>query len=104
MSKSIFKTSPLDQNISNKINEKKQCPVCLLMLDNKSFINHIKSCGTSHNLPSNIIIEALNLQERQAAERRALGLPKAIINQDVKKKRCHINKQSKLKVYYLLFI
>lgn len=97
-SQSVFKTSLLDQNISNKINEKKECPVCLLMLEDKSFINHIKSCGTSHNLSSKVLIKALNLQERQAAEREALGLPKCTKNQDVKKPKCRVNKQSKLKV------
>jgi hypothetical protein len=74
------------------------------MLDDKSFTNHVKSCAASHNLSSKILIEALNLHERQVAERLALGLPKCNTNQDIKKKRCHINKQSKSKVYFILYL
>lgn len=103
-SQSVFKTSYLDKNITDKINEKKQCPICLLMLDEKSFINHVKTCGTSHNLSSKVLIKALDLQERQAAERQALGLPNCTKNQVIKKKKCHVNKQSKLKVLYIYIL
>ncbi|XP_022174461.1 uncharacterized protein LOC111036656 [Myzus persicae] len=96
MSQSVFKTSPV-RNVPDVINESKQCPVCLQMIDLKHFINHVKSCGTSHNLSSEVLIKAVDLQERQAAEREALGLPKLTKNKDVKfKKKC--TKQTKLKI------
>ncbi|XP_060873200.1 uncharacterized protein LOC132947037 isoform X2 [Metopolophium dirhodum] len=96
MSQSVFKTSPV-QNVPDVINESKQCPVCLQMIDLKNFINHVKSCGTSHNLSSEVLIKAVDLQERQTAEREALGLPKLTKSRDVKiKKKC--TKQSKLKI------
>lgn len=98
MSQNIFKTSPV-QNVCDVINESKQCPVCSQMLDVKHFINHVKTCGSSHNLSSEVLIKAVNLQERQAAEREALGLPKLTKSRDVKKKKC--SKQTKLKVYFL---
>lgn len=69
------------------------------MIDVKKFIIHVKSCGTSHNLSSKVLIEAVDLQERQTAEREALGLPILTKNLDVKKKKkCKVNKQTKLKV------
>jgi len=96
MSQSAFKISPV-QNVSDVINESKQCPVCLQIIDLKKFINHVKSCGTSHNLSSEVLIKAVDLQERQTAEREALGLPKGTKSKDVKiKKKC--TKQTKLKV------
>lgn len=98
MSQNVFKTSSV-QNVSDVIerNECKQCPVCLQMIDLKHFIHHVKSCGTSYNLSSDVLIKAVDLQERQTAEREALGLPKLTKNRDVKtKKKC--NKQTKLKV------
>uniref|UniRef100_A0A2S2N7L0 Structure-specific endonuclease subunit SLX4 n=1 Tax=Schizaphis graminum TaxID=13262 RepID=A0A2S2N7L0_SCHGA len=96
MSQNIFKTSTV-QNVSDVITESKECPVCLQMFDTKHFINHVKSCGISHNLSSEVLIKAVDLQERQAAEREALGLPKLSKSKDVKiKKKC--NKQTKLKI------
>jgi len=97
MSQNVFKTSPV-QNVFDVINESKQCPVCLQMIDLKHFINHVKSCGTSHNLSSEVLIKAVDLQERQAAEREALGLPKLTKSKDVKIKKKN-TKQTKLKVY-----
>jgi len=94
LSQNVFKTSSV-QNISD-VTESKQCPVCLHMIDSNNFINHVKSCYTSHNLSSEVLMKAVDLQERQAAEREALGLPKLSKNRDVKKKKS--NKQTKLKV------
>lgn len=100
-SQSVFKTTLSDQYTSSIVNENKQCPICLQMVDLKKFIIHVKSCGTSHNLSSKVLIEAVDLQERQTAEREALGLPILTKNLDIKKKKCKVNKQTKLKVYYL---
>ncbi|KAE9529527.1 hypothetical protein AGLY_011623 [Aphis glycines] len=94
LSQNVFKTSSV-QNISD-VTESKQCPVCLQMIDSKHFINHVKSCYTSHNLSSEVLMKAVDLQERLAAEREALGLPKLSKNRDVKKKK--YNKQTKLKI------
>lgn len=93
----VFKTSEFSpvQSVSNIFNENKPCPVCTKIVDVKNFITHIKLCGTSHNLSSDDLIKAVNLQERQAAEREALGLPKSF----VKKKKCNVHKQAKLKVW-----
>lgn len=97
VSQSVFKTYSSCQSVSNIINESKQCPVCLQMVDVKNFTGHVKSCGTSHKLSSEVLIKAVDLQERQAAEREALGLPSLIKNRDKKKKKYN-NKQTKLKV------
>jgi len=97
ISQNVFKTSPV-QHEPNIIKESKQCPVCLLMVDVKNVINHIKSCGSSHKLSSEVLIKAVDLQERQTAEREALGLPKITKNKDVKKKIKRNIKQKKLKV------
>lgn len=93
----VFKTSEFSsvQSVSNILNENKPCPVCTKIVDVKNFITHVKLCGTSHNLSSDILIKAVDLQERQAAEREALGLPKSF----VKKKKCNVYKQAKLKVW-----
>lgn len=101
MSQNVFKTSPCNQNVTNIVNENKQCPVCLEMINVNNFINHVKSCGTSHNLTSEVLIKAVDLQERQTAEREALGLPKLTKCNNLNKKKCNVNKQTKLKVIML---
>lgn len=102
ISQNVFKKYSNCQNVSNIINESKQCPVCLQMVEVKHFIGHVKSCGTSHKLSSEVLIKAVDLQERQAAEREALGLPTLIKSRDQKKKKkCNVNKQTKV---YVIFI
>ncbi|XP_025205811.1 structure-specific endonuclease subunit SLX4-like [Melanaphis sacchari] len=96
MSQNVFKTSAV-KNTSDVITKSKQCPVCLQTIDFKHFIIHVKTCGTSHNLSTEVLMKAVDLQERQAAEREALGLPKLSKSSDSKiKKKC--NKQTKLKI------
>lgn len=98
LTQNVFKSSP-EKNVFITTNENKQCPVCLQMIDVKNFTNHVKSCGSAHNLSSEVLIKAVDLQERQVAEREALGLPKLNQSRDIKKKqKCNINKQTKLKV------
>lgn len=102
MSQDVFKKFSSDKNVPNETTDNKSCPVCLQMIDVKHFTSHVKLCGTTHNLSSEVLIKAVDLQERQAAEREALGLPKLIKN-DNKKKKKSINKQTKLKVKIKFF-
>jgi len=85
-SQSIFKKCS-NENMSNVINENKRCPICSIITDGKHFINHVKSCGMSHNLSSEILLKAVDLEERQTAEREALGLPILTKNKNNKKKK-----------------
>lgn len=94
-SQNLFVSSP-NQNEFSITNVNKVCPVCLIRICSNNFINHVKSCGTSHNVSSEVLIKAINLQERQTAERDALGLPKVTMNS---KKKKNPVKQLKLKVY-----
>jgi len=99
-SSNVFKASDFssDQNPSNFVNENKPCPICTQLVDVKNFITHVKSCGTSYNLSSETLIKAVDLQERQTAEREALGLPKLSKSSVVKKKKPNTIKQTKPKV------
>lgn len=101
MSQNVFISSS-NQNECSIENENKLCPVCLLMICSKNFINHVKSCGISHNVSSEVLIKAVDLQERQTAEREALGLPSVTTNK--KRKQKNSIKQSKLKVLYLFVL
>ncbi|VVC41566.1 BTB/POZ domain,SKP1/BTB/POZ domain,Structure-specific endonuclease subunit Slx4 [Cinara cedri] len=85
MSKNVFLSSS-NQNECSIKNENKPCPVCLVMISSKYFINHVKSCGTSHNVSPEVLMKAVDLQERQTAEREALGLPKVLLKKKKKKK------------------
>lgn len=99
-SQHIFKASDFssNENSSNLLNENKTCPICAQLINVKNFITHVKSCGTLYNLSSEILIKAVDLQERQATEREALGLPKLFQSSTIKKKKPYTNKQTKLKV------
>ncbi|XP_034256910.1 uncharacterized protein LOC117654406 [Thrips palmi] len=53
-----------------------QCPLCCKMFDKlSSKTSHLKSCASKHKVSTQQLLEALELQQRQASERRALGLP-----------------------------
>jgi len=45
----------------------------------------MKSCATKNNMSTKKLMDAVELQERQAAERKSLGLLSAPILQDKKK-------------------
>uniref|UniRef100_A0A1B6D098 Structure-specific endonuclease subunit SLX4 n=1 Tax=Clastoptera arizonana TaxID=38151 RepID=A0A1B6D098_9HEMI len=60
---------------SNKTNNdvSKQCPLCLKFFEKRNV--HMKMCAKKKNISTVQLIEALELQEKQIAERQALGLP-----------------------------
>lgn len=52
------------------------CPLCWKTFDkNEAQILHMKACALRHNVTTRQLLNAVELQERQAAERQALGLP-----------------------------
>lgn len=53
-----------------------QCPLCWKTFDkNEAQMLHMKACALRHNVTTRQLLDAVELQERQAAERQALGLP-----------------------------
>lgn len=64
-----FNFSPKDINIS-------ACPLCWKKIEIKTLLfSHMKSCASSHNVSTRQLLNALDLQNKQAAERKAIGLP-----------------------------
>ncbi|KYN09881.1 Structure-specific endonuclease subunit SLX4 [Trachymyrmex cornetzi] len=62
------------------------CPLCFKNLkDENSQAVHMKSCAMKNNMSTKKLMDAVELQERQAAERKSLGLLSAPILQDKKK-------------------
>lgn len=62
------------------------CPLCFKNLkDESSQAIHMKSCAIKNNVSTKKLLDAVELQERQAAERKSLGLLSAPILQDKKK-------------------
>lgn len=62
------------------------CPLCFKNFkDESSQTVHMKSCATKNNVSTKKLMDAVELQERQAAERKSLGLPSAPLLQDKKK-------------------
>ncbi|CAD6241648.1 GSCOCG00009323001-RA-CDS, partial [Cotesia congregata] len=52
------------------------CPLCLKTFsDSTSQITHSKTCASKNKVSTRTLLEAVALQERQAEERRAIGLP-----------------------------
>ncbi|XP_057335232.1 protein PFC0760c-like [Microplitis mediator] len=52
------------------------CPLCLkTFVDSASQLAHSKTCASKNNVSTRKLIEAAALHERQAEERRAIGLP-----------------------------
>ncbi|XP_050431326.1 uncharacterized protein LOC126839918 [Adelges cooleyi] len=100
LSQSVFKNSPVQkqEEICQIAASKKQCPICSDFIDEKKFTSHVKSCGTFHNVPSDIVIKAVDLQDRQDAERKALGLPSISTKKPEIKKKSTVKRQTKLKV------
>lgn len=53
-----------------------KCPLCWKIFEkNLSLVLHMKVCAARHNVTTRQLLNALELQDRQAAEREALGLP-----------------------------
>ncbi|KAL6428122.1 hypothetical protein ACFW04_008470 [Cataglyphis niger] len=62
------------------------CPLCFKNFKDESLQTiHIKSCAIKNNVSTKTLMNAMELQERQAAERKSLGLLSAPILQDKKK-------------------
>ncbi|XP_012522991.2 uncharacterized protein PF11_0213 [Monomorium pharaonis] len=62
------------------------CPLCFKNFKDESLQTvHMKSCATKNNISTEKLMNAVELQERQAAERKSLGLLSAPILQDKKK-------------------
>jgi hypothetical protein len=63
-----------------------QCPLCWKTFDkNEAQMLHMKACALRHNVTTRQLLDAVELQERQAAERQALGLPDIPAAHTVKK-------------------
>jgi len=53
-----------------------KCPLCWKIFEkNHTLVLHMKVCAARHNVTTQQLLNALELQDRQAAEREALGLP-----------------------------
>lgn len=53
-----------------------KCPLCWKIFEkNHALVLHMKVCAARHNVTTRQLLSALELQDRQAAEREALGLP-----------------------------
>ncbi|XP_070155029.1 uncharacterized protein MAL8P1.12 isoform X2 [Polyergus mexicanus] len=62
------------------------CPLCFKNFKDESLQTiHMKSCAIKNNVTTKTLMNAMELQERQAAERKSLGLLSAPILQDKKK-------------------
>lgn len=62
------------------------CPLCFKNLkDESAQAIHMKSCAIKHNVSTKKLLDAVELQERQGAERKSLGLLSAPVLQDKKK-------------------
>lgn len=62
------------------------CPLCFKNFKDESLQTiHMKSCAIKNNVTTKTLMNAMDLQERQAAERKSLGLLSAPILQDKKK-------------------
>lgn len=87
---SFFKSEKKEINFSpqNSINVKTAyvCPLCFKNFKDENLQTiHMKSCAIKNNVPTKTLMDAMELQERQAAERKSLGLLSAPILQDKKK-------------------
>jgi hypothetical protein len=63
-----------------------QCPLCWKTFDkNEAQLLHMKVCALRHNVTTRQLLDAVELQERQAAERQALGLPDIPVAHTIKR-------------------
>lgn len=62
------------------------CPLCFKHFKDESLQTiHMKSCAVKNNVSTKTLMDAMEMQERQAAERKSLGLLSAPVLQDKKK-------------------
>jgi intracellular sulfur oxidation DsrE/DsrF family protein len=63
-----------------------QCPLCWKTFEkNEAQVLHMKACALRHNVTTRQLLDAVELQGRQAAGRQALGLPDIPTTRIVKK-------------------
>ncbi|PNF37206.1 hypothetical protein B7P43_G00493, partial [Cryptotermes secundus] len=73
-------------SIAGVTRRKFHCPLCWKTSDkNEAQVLHIKACALRHSVTTRQLLDAVELQERQAAEREALGLPDIPAAHTVKK-------------------
>ncbi|XP_068085376.1 uro-adherence factor A isoform X2 [Anabrus simplex] len=60
------------------------CPMCWKRFDKVNVV-HLKACAAKHNMTTAQLMDAMALQDKQTAEREALGLPAVPCNQSSKK-------------------
>lgn len=77
------------ENIDD-VSATKQCPLCFKFVEKP--VSHMKSCASKKNVSIKTLLAALRLQEKQTAERQALGLPsapnKVVARKTVNRKVC----------------
>lgn len=78
-----------------------KCPLCWKTFEKRQTrVLHMKACASQHNVTTRQLLDAVALQERQAAERQALGLPDIPSGCTAKKSSRKVN----YFVYFTLFI
>lgn len=86
---SFFKSEKKETDSPQSLTDVKTayvCPLCFKNFkDENSQAVHAKSCATKNNVTTKKLMDAMELQERQAAERKSLGLLSAPVLQDKKK-------------------
>lgn len=86
---SFFKSEKKETDSAQSLTDVKTayvCPLCFKNFkDENSQSAHAKSCAAKNNVTTKKLMDAMELQERQAAERKSLGLLSAPILQDKKK-------------------
>ncbi|KAL0118191.1 hypothetical protein PUN28_009097 [Cardiocondyla obscurior] len=86
---SFFKSEKKEVESPQNLNNVKTayvCPLCLKNCKDESLQTaHMKSCAMKNNVSTKKLMDAVELQERQAAERISLGLLSAPLLQDKKK-------------------
>ncbi|XP_012225867.2 uncharacterized protein [Linepithema humile] len=86
---SFFKSEKKEADSPQSLTDVKTayvCPLCFKNFkDENSQAVHAKSCAAKNNVTTKKLMDAMELQERQAAERKSLGLLSAPVLQDKKK-------------------
>lgn len=71
----ISKNTDRKQQVKSEVKESFPCPLCLKPFkDELSQFSHMKICATKKSVTMKQLLDAKRLQERQAEERKALGL------------------------------
>lgn len=84
----FFKSDKKIDSLQNSVNVKTAyvCPLCFKNLKDEDLQTaHMKNCAIKNNVTTKKLLDAMELQERQAAERKSLGLLSAPVLQDKKK-------------------